>query len=374
MDCFTFVNIKKIELPLAHRILVSPLDWGLGHTSRCIPIIKTLQNNSFSVLVACNATQQAYLSKEITQVEYIRLAGYDVQYATSSAGLIWKMILQIPKIIYRIYAEHKALKNIITNYKIDAVISDNRFGLYSSKIPCVFITHQLFIKTPFLSTLVFSMNHFFIKKYNTCWVPDCNNTESLSGELSSTKWQIKTPIQRIGFLSRFKQPIAFDGVKRKSILCILSGPEPQRSMLMKMIIQQVSNANYTCTIIGAKSGSLLHHTENIQCMPVADAIQMELLLATHQYIITRSGYSSLMDFAVIKRTAILIPTPGQSEQEYLGKLLQEKQMHYSCQQQLFNLEVAIKAIDEGNWKTVNVTKNNNLQNAILELGNGIISK
>jgi UDP-N-acetylglucosamine:LPS N-acetylglucosamine transferase len=284
------------------------------------------------------------------------------------------MILQIPKIIYRIYAEHKALQNIITNYKIDAVISDNRFGLYSSKIPCVFITHQLFIKTPFLSTLIFSMNHFFIKKYNTCWVPDCNNTESLSGELSSTKWQIKTPIQRIGFLSRFKQPIAFDGVKRKSILCILSGPEPQRSMLMKMIIQQVSNANYTCTIIGAKSGSLLHHTENIQCMPVADAIQMERLLATHQYIITRSGYSSLMDFAVIKRTAILIPTPGQSEQEYLGKLMQEKQMHYSCQQQLFNLEVAIKAIDEGNWKTINVTKNNNLQNAILELGNGIISK
>jgi predicted glycosyltransferase len=218
------------------------------------------------------------------------------------------------------------------------------------------------------------MNHFFLKKYNTCWVPDCNNTESLSGELSSTKWQIKTPIQRIGFLSRFKQPIAFDGVKRKSILCILSGPEPQRSMLMKMIIQQVSNANYTCTIIGAKSGSLLHHTENIQCMPVADAIQMERLLATHQYIITRSGYSSLMDFAVIKRTAILIPTPGQSEQEYLGKLMQEKQMHYSCQQQLFNLEVAIKAIDEGNWKTINVTKNNNLQNAILELGNGIISK
>ena len=132
------------------KILIAPLDWGLGHTTRCIPIIKALLANSCRVVVSCNTEQQNLLLQEFNNVEFLFLEGYNIKYASNPKLLPISIIGQLPTINKAIRYEHQWLDKIIENNNIDLVISDNRYGLYSNKIPCIFITHQLTIKASFL--------------------------------------------------------------------------------------------------------------------------------------------------------------------------------------------------------------------------------
>ena len=167
------------------RILVAPLDWGIGHATRCIPLIKELIKHKYEVIIAANNRPLHLLIKEFPKLEFIRFPGYNVTYSRFINMKI-AIMLQIPKLFITIKKETKLLDKIITDYNIDGVISNNRFGLSTKKIPCVFITHQLKIQTPFMSSIVQRINYNYIKKYNSCWIID-SKKNNLAGILSKPK-------------------------------------------------------------------------------------------------------------------------------------------------------------------------------------------
>ncbi|MDP9230739.1 MAG: glycosyl transferase family 28, partial [Bacteroidota bacterium] len=189
------------------RILVAPLDWGLGHATRCIPIIKELINQNCDVWLAGEGAQAALLQKEFPGLSFLNLPGYRISYNKSSMKLFLGILLQVPKILRAISKENKWLKKMMTKYTFDAIISDNRYGLYHKKIFTAFITHQLLIKTSLgkLSEKILQQwNYKFINRFTQCWVPDEEGSINLAGELSHPKKNPAIPLKYIGAISRFE--------------------------------------------------------------------------------------------------------------------------------------------------------------------------
>jgi hypothetical protein len=189
------------------RVLVAPLDWGLGHATRCIPIIYELLSLNMEVIIAAGGATKKLLEKEFPKLEFVYLRGYNVKYSNKKWLLPLTLLLQAPIIFTRIYQEKQWLKRAISTLQIDAVISDNRFGLYHSTTPCIYITHQLMIKTGnrFTEWLAKKIHYFFINKYTACWVPDNEHAPTLAGELSHPKTLPLVPVKYLGPLSRFEK-------------------------------------------------------------------------------------------------------------------------------------------------------------------------
>jgi len=332
INCFTYFRLVKSK----KRILVSPLDWGIGHASRCVPLIKSLLLNKFEVIIAANGRSELLLKLEFPELKYVKIEGYNISYP-KNGNMIWSIFLQIPKIIKGITQEHKTLKKIVSEYKIDGVISDNRFGLWNKGIPSVFITHQLNIQSKYFSNFIRTINFYFINKYNECWVPDFEDNR-LSGDLSIRKSRKKN-IKFIGALSRFLEK----KLDKKYDLCfIISGPEPQRTILEKIAINELKKKKEkTVIILGKPEDGEIKTIRNCEVFPHLDSVKLNNILNQSEVIISRSGYSTIMDLYKIGKKAIFIPTPGQTEQEYLAKNLKEKGICYFQSQSEFNLKQAV---------------------------------
>ena len=324
------------------RILVAPLDWGLGHSTRCIPIIKELISEGCEVLIAADKKTYVLLKKEFPGVVFLRYKGYEIEYSRQKNFLSLKLALQAPKIFLRIFHEKRWLKRTIKRYKINAVISDNRFGMHNKKIHSVYITHQLFIKTGnrFIEKIAQKVHYHFIKKYSVCWVPD-EEKNGLAGRLSHPK-KIPGNVKYIGPLSRFSK---LPNVQQEyDLLIMLSGPEPQRSILEKKIISQIKDLHKKIFFIRGLPGEETkpENFNNTIFENHVDANTLNQIMAQSKMVLCRSGYTSIMDLAVLGKEAILIPTPGQTEQEYLAKYLMEKRFFLSMQQKDFSIKKALE--------------------------------
>ncbi|HEU0064966.1 MAG TPA: glycosyl transferase family 28, partial [Flavisolibacter sp.] len=234
-------SVKITSKPV---VLVAPLDWGLGHTTRCIPIIKELLNQDYPVILAGDERTKTIYNTEFPRVPFIYLKGYNISYSAFKFLLPVKLAMQIPLILKTIRYEHKWLKKIIAENHVKIVISDNRFGLYNKEIKSIFITHQLAIKTSLgfkTDAFIQKLNYSYINQFNKCWIPDTQSTPSLAGELSHPFNEPSIPVHYLGALSRFKK----EGItnEKKHLLFLLSGPEPQRSQLEKMLLYQSQNYN-----------------------------------------------------------------------------------------------------------------------------------
>ncbi len=307
-------------------ILFAPLDWGLGHTTRCIPLINSLQQQGFTIIVAVGENQKILLNKEFTNIKFLDLEGYNIYYTNSKYFFIFKLLLQLPKVLRRIYKERKWLNNIIDEEKIDLVISDNRFGLYSNKVPCVFITHQLTIKTPYkwLENFLQKINYKYINRFSECWIPDNKGENNFAGELSHPINMPLIPTHYIGILSRFKKAPCksyFD------ICVLLSGPEPQRTELEKLLLLQLVKATKKKVLIvrGLPQEDEIKKLGTMVVKNHLEGFNLQKAILSSDIIIARSGYTTVMELLSLQKKAILIPTPGQTEQEYLaGNLLEQK--------------------------------------------------
>ncbi len=321
------------------RILVAPLNWGIGHACRCIPIIKALIENNFDVVLASDHEALMLLQKEFPLLDSVALPGYNVSYSTQKKSFKSHLIKQLPKIYRAIKAEHKATQQIITEFKIDGILSDNRLGVYSKHIPSIFITHQLNVlsgNTTFLSS---KLHELFIKKFDECWVPDFETTPNLSGKLShhSTIKQ-PIPVKFIGALSRFF--IETREIKT-DILVVLSGPEPQRSLLADKLIDELKKSPKKIVlvkgIIEQEQSKIID--ANLTIYNYLNSEDLQKFLNESELIICRSGYTSIMDLAKLKKKVFFIPTPGQFEQEYLAEHLQHSGIAPFCFQDNFSLAV-----------------------------------
>jgi UDP-N-acetylglucosamine transferase subunit ALG13 len=227
----------------------------------------------------------------------------------------------------------------------DAVIADNRYGLYHSTIPSVFITHQLTIKSSlgkWTERILQKRNYRFINRFTECWVPDVDEKNNLAGELSHPEKKPTIPLHYIGVLSRFE--IKSIQKEKNHLLIILSGPEPQRSLLENKIINEVSNYNGTATIVRGLPGSasVIPSTNIIHFYNHLPSVELNKEMQQAEYIISRSGYSTIMDVVKLQKKSILIPTPGQTEQKYLANYLLQKQIAFCVSQKEFSLTKALQ--------------------------------
>jgi uncharacterized protein (TIGR00661 family) len=349
------MNAVKFNIPGGQtRVLVAPLDWGLGHATRCIPVISELIKQNCMVFVAAETHVKTLLQKEFPQLQFIELKGYRVRYSHNKFWMPLKLLLQLPKIRYRIYAENRWLKKAVKGHKIDAVISDNRMGLYHKKIPCVYITHQLSIKTGvgFTENIAQKIHYHYINKFSACWVPDSKGPLNLAGALSHPPTLPKVPVTYLGFLSRFEKAT----LQNKYALCIvLSGPEPQRTILEKMVLSELEKTSGKIFLVRG----LLQETK----IPVVNNVSIEIknhlpadelseVIQRSEIVMSRCGYSTVMDLVKLQKRAILVPTPGQTEQEYLAGYLLAQKLFYTTDQESFSLPVAIKnaaAFENNEW-------------------------
>jgi uncharacterized protein (TIGR00661 family) len=358
-------NINKIITK--KRILVAPLDWGLGHTTRCIPIIKAFITSGFEVILAAEKAGNALLIKEFPTLKILPLKGYNIGYSKNSRMLLLKLIMQFPKIHAAIKNENLWLDNVIKEYKIDIVLSDNRFGLYNKNAHCIFITHQLNIKTgnSFTEKLAQKINYFFINKFNECWIPDEAGRENFAGELAHPIILPKIPITYIGGLSRFKK---IDTTKKIDLLVLLSGPEPQRTIFEKIIIGQMKGSVLKIALVrGLPMAENNIEVEGVETYNHLLAEDLNKLILESTIIIARSGYTTVMDLSKLQKKAIFVPTSRQTEQEYLASYLSEKNYCTYENQISFDLQAALNKINNANLIPYPVLENNNLTERINSL-------
>lgn len=289
----------------------------MGHATRCIPIIQALIKAGFEPVLASDGEALLLLEKEFPFLKSYTLPTYKIRYAKSSKNLKFKLLFRIPSVFLAVKKEQKITKKISEKEGLKGIISDNRFGVYSKNIPSVYITHQLNVLSGVTTYITSKIHQKIIRKFTECWIPDVDSELNLSGELGHLK-KHNLKLKYLGVLSRFKPikiPLKYD------LLVILSGPEPQRSLLETKLLKELNT--YIGSVLFIR-GVLnkpfkINASKNIEIIDYLLTEALEKAINTSKLVIARSGYSTIMDLAVLGKKAFLIPTPGQNEQEYLAK-------------------------------------------------------
>ncbi len=337
-------KLKNHYLAKQKRILVAPLNWGLGHVTRCMPIIEALQKQGCTVILASDGRSYQLLQKEYPNLRLLSMPSYGITYGTGN--MIKNIAFQMPKILWAMEREWWWLRKIIQEENIDGVISDNRYGLYSSKIPCVFLTHQLHIKIP-SKIISFPANwnsRRLINRNTACWVPDFAGGENLSGELSHGG-KLPKNVRYVGPLSRMKR---VESPLERDIIVVLSGPEPQRTFLETELIGQLAKLAFKALIVRGVPDEEERYSlgDNLSVVSYMTAKELNQAMVESKIVIARSGYSTVMDLVKLGKQAILIPTPGQTEQEYLADLFHQKKYFLKMNQSEINLPISLKKMTD----------------------------
>lgn len=317
-------------------ILIAPLNWGLGHATRCIPIIKALQESDYVPIIASDGIALELLRKEFPYLQSLELPSYQIEYAKNGKNFKWKLLQNSPKMIEAILEEKKIVKKWVKKYGIDGIISDNRLGVFSKKVPSVFITHQLNVMTGSTTWITSKIHQHIIKKYTECWVPDLEGIPNLSGKLG----HIKEPnfnIKYIGPLSRIQKK---DIPKRYDLMIILSGPEPQRGLLeAKLKTETLRFEGKTIFIKGiVEKDQKKEEIDNVTFYNFMNSRQLEQTFNESEIILCRSGYTTIMDLVKLEKKAFFIPTPGQYEQGYLAEKFKKEGLVPYAKQDDFKIE------------------------------------
>ena len=300
------------------KILFAVLNWGLGHATRSWELIHKLSEEGNEVILASDGVAKIFLEQEFPELKVYGLPSYNIQYGKRSS--IFAMLKNGVKTQIAVRKEKVWLREFLKKNKIDQIISDNRYGIYSGSIHSIIVTHQINIKTLFGSILVNAQNHKWLNNFNEIWVPDINS--ELSGELSTPiPKKLASKVKQIGWLSRFKQ-YKNNTTSNELIVAIVSGPEPQKSILAETLKKILSQLNTKSVLyLGSPEVDKREKIGNLIIKPHASTAEFGEDLAAAKVVVSRSGYSSLMDYKILNKKMLLIPTPGQDEQIYLGKHL-----------------------------------------------------
>lgn len=326
----------------AHKktVVFAPLNWGLGHASRIIPLINKYKTDNWKIILASDGNALKFLQKEFPKDTIIDIDSKELKYSKQAFLLahLWHIL---PSFLKNIKSDRKFVKKLIDSEKIDLIISDNRYGFRHSNIKSIVISHQLQLAFPpifkWTKSIVQTQLNKWINEFHECWIVD-NEQHSLAGLLSSTS-ALKIPYQFLGLQSRLdteSQVIEID------FLVVLSGIEPQRTILEDLLFSIFKDSKHKVTFIGGQFYKQKKQ-DNIQYIPYANTKELNLLINKSRVIIARSGFSTIMDLLKLNKKAILIPTPGQPEQEYLAR---------------FHSENPIFTIAKNNYESLNEIINN----------------
>lgn len=332
------------------KVLIAPLDWGLGHATRCIPLITALLELGYHVTIATDGAHEIILREAFPNLTFLRLKGYGIRYSKNAAGFAFKMLAQIPRILYNIFREFWWLYKTNQHQAYDLIVSDNRLGFFHLKTPSVFITHQLNLQTTFswsTNFLQWMQYTWFKLFYTMIWVPDMEGKHSLSGILGNPSKKPSVPVWYMNCLSRLKVHASNQVNELEPahlFLGILSGPEPQRSIFQELLWVEGNRLHQPFKLIAGTAGQPNNHADSDKgsIVPHLGGPALVKAIENAKYIISRGGYTSLMELIPLNKHLILVPTPGQTEQIYLAKRWQEKGWAIAYDQTEFHLETALK--------------------------------
>ncbi len=337
------------------KILVAPLNWGLGHASRCVPLVQRLLDEGHEVILGGDGESLTLLRKHFPKLRYTYLAPLNLRYSAGKRQ-VWAMIKAMPQLLMWAIKDHWMLKALLREEPFDQVISDNRFGLYVNRPTTndegpstIYITHQLHVMLPrgwrWAEGIASRLHARIYTRFNKVWIPDYEDPQqSLAGELSHPQQlkikNEKLKIQYIGPLSRFENLTTNDHrpTTNYSVVAVLSGLEPHRTLLEQEIIARYSNSPKDGQTSNSASAQILivqglmnrPNTRikrgNLTIVPYMKDEELLPALLGAQHIIARSGYSTIMDLEALGllKKMELIPTPGQPEQEYLAAFYEKK--------------------------------------------------
>jgi UDP:flavonoid glycosyltransferase YjiC (YdhE family) len=345
------------------KILIAPLDWGLGHTTRCIPIIRYLLAQGHTVYAAAEGASAKLLCENFSSLNVLHLDGYRIHYSRKRKLFTAKILLQVPKILSAIKKEHRWLEEQQEIHQFDLILSDNRYGLYHKQVKSIILTHQLQIMSgqgTFADGILRNMHYRMLNKFDLCWVVDEKQDDGYSGKLAHPK--ILPPnASYVGLLSQFSGVGATDASNvHNRILVLLSGPEPMRGQLEALILSQIKLlTEYTFTVVGGNplGAAIKDLPAHVTYYTHLNAENLLPQLLQASLVICRSGYSTIMDLAVLSKKALLIPTPGQTEQEYLASYLAGQNYFLNCKQEDIDLDSQIPIALHNNVSPKPVTSN-----------------
>lgn len=334
--CFIFAKVNADKrLEVSKNILVAPLNWGLGHATRCIPVIRELEYCGFTPIIASDGQALQLLKLEFPHLQFFELPSYQIKYPKNGNHFRLMMLKNLPKIWQAINAERKLVEQRHKQYFFAGIISDNRFGVRVKNIPSVYITHQVRVLSGFTTYFSSLLHKIAISKFTECWIPDYEFAPNLSFGLGHSS-DIKIKTKYIGALSRFKVETTSEN---NDLLIILSGPEPQRSMLQKILIDEVQKFEGNVIFVSGKveAQQTIIKQENVTYYNFMTSAQLQRTINQSQMILCRSGYSSAMDLSALQKKCYFIPTPGQFEQEYLARKYQEAKYAPFSEQKSFKI-------------------------------------
>ncbi len=306
-------------------ILISPLNWGFGHAGRMIPLALELQKRGNEVVFGADAELLPLIEHELPGIRLVEIPGMHIRYSRFLPQYLC-IFMQLPVVVFSAFREHFILRRIAAEIQPSVIISDNRFGFFHRRIFSVYVTHQLRIPFPrslrFMEPFASWLHRMIINRYNLCLVPDYPGPVNLSGRLSHG---LKLPgnVHYMGHLSRFVLALPPEaGITPGHPYCclILSGPEPQRTMLLEEVAAVLSGIQI-CVLSAAPVKLISGNDPFLTCIIRPDSGTMRQLIEGSSLVVTRAGYTSVMELVSLGKGAVLIPTPGQPEQEYLGGYL-----------------------------------------------------
>lgn len=299
------------------KIFYAVLNWGIGHATRSAVYIDRLLSQGHKVIIASDGIALSWLAKRFPQCEVVALPSYGITYPKKQRSWAWHMLKQSPKIMRRIREEHRKTEEYVSHFNVSKVVSDSRYGAYSKKVNSAIISNQLYlhVNDGLLEKAINLFYRSYIMPFDTWIVPDSQPPQNLSGKLSQAKGR---PKEFIGTLSRLN--IEESTPKTIDICVLLSGPEPQRMHLETTLYKALKNTDYRVQFIcGSNPDSTSKSTDKMIVSGFVDDDFLNKTLGRSSIILCRSGYSTLMDIDNLKACKLLIPTPGQTEQEYLAK-------------------------------------------------------
>ena len=331
------------------RVLFTVLEWGLGHATRSIPVIEAMLQRGYNVHLAGEGNSLLLLKNYFPDLKAHDLFGIQVRFTDSSFGIVW----MIPSLLKSIKQEHQQFLVLCDEIKPDLIISDNRYGAWHLTRPSIFIGHQLYLQAPnrfakWIEPILFHFHSKFLKRFLKIWIPDASGENNISGILANHPSIAQSlNCEFIGPLSRFNSSDNIPTENNYEVVVLISGPEPQRSIFQEACLQEAMRINKkTLILLGQPnkneqitkgSITLVSHLGNNQLAPI---------IKSAQYIVCRSGYSTLMDLAKLNKTALCIPTPGQTEQLYLAKHLSNQHKIVFQEQHQMNWEKGFQDLSD----------------------------
>jgi len=339
------------------QIVYGVLNWGLGHATRSEPVLRALLERGHSVVLWSDGAALDYLRSVFPEVKTVDFPMPSIDYGVRP--LWWGVALQAPRLLGRIRAERKAFRRFCQLEKPDAVVSDNRPGLGHSGLPSVYLTHQIHIPLRGLpGRLANVLHHSVMRGFDAIGIPDACAAPTergprvgrLSGILSGLGPRTPRPVFWLGHLSRFAQrpSVALPG-NQTPVVVLLSGPEPARSAWESRLIEGMKRQPETRFVLVRGTEPVLELPEHIECRGRIHAQELGSLLAGARAVVCRSGYSTLLDLLWLGIPMHLVPTPGQTEQEYLARHLKRQwAIPYSSESE-FDMG---SVVQDAHWKAL----------------------